>query len=509
MNVPEYMGQAAPPLNEDDGWKRLDQRTIFVAPLAAILSVIGVITLVVIVRGWDRVGFWEPATAVGVAIALFVANAWRWSTTRYRVTDTHVELHSGVVTRKHRSVARDRVRAVDMSADVFHRLFGLCVVTVGTGRHITGSEDEVKLESVSTVEAERLRKLLLRREPDAPIINDGTLSRFSANWLRYAPLTVIGFIAVVVLGGGVVQLGRTVDIKLWETGPARELFGWYVREPLALTIAVTAVVVLVLSALLSVVVYSVLYWRFELIRHGGTLRVQYGLINKRSVSIEERRLRGVQLEQPLLLRSVGGARVKAVATGLGKKKGDDEKWSADADLLLPQAPLEEANKVAAEVLRVRPSPTQAAMRKHPRSAARRLIMWHAIGAAVPAVTLGILSALDLTPDWIWQLTLVLIPIGALFGLGEYRALGHALTDDFLVVRWGVTPRSTVAVRRSGIIGWNIRQTIFQRRSRLVTVGATVAAGSGAYLVRNADQDDGLSVAEAAVPGLLTPFLTRG
>lgn len=490
-------------------WQRLDRRTIFVAPLMPLLSVVGVVTLIVLVRGWDRVGFWEPAITGGIAVALFVGNAWHWKTTRYRITDTHVELHSGMVVRKRRSLAKDRVRAVDMSADVFHRLFGLSVVTIGTGRHVAESDDELKLESVSAREAERLRTLLLRKAPvEHKVVRDGTLSTFDKRWLRYAPLTFFGFLAVVVLGGGLFQLSRIVDIRLWETGPAQALFHWYERTPILLSIAVTGVAVLVLTTLLSVLVYAVFYWGFELTRHDGTFRVQYGLITKRSVSIEEKRLRGVRLDEPLLLRATGGARVKAVATGLGKKKSDDDKWELDADLLLPQAPQAEATKVVAEVLRTATPPTSAPLRKHPGAAASRLIGWHAIGAAVPAVTLGILSALDLTPSWIWQLLLVLIPIGALLGLGEYRGLGHGLADDFLIVRWGVVPRSTVAVQRTGVIGWNIKQTIFQRRARLVTVTATIAAGSGAYTIRYADQTDGLRVADAAVPGLLTPFLTK-
>jgi putative membrane protein len=491
----------------EEGWQRLDKRTIFVAPLTPLLSVVGVIVLIVIVRGWEKVGFWEPAITVLIAIGLFAATAWRWSTTRYRITDTHVELHSGVVTRKQRSVARDRVRAVDMSADIFHRVFGLSVVTIGTGRHIAESDDEVRLEAVSAAEAESLRKLLLKRV-DAPIVKDGTLARFDRRWLRFAPLTVTGFFAMMVLVGGGTQLGRTVGVKVWETGPAHEVFHWYATEPLVLTIAVTAVAVLLLSMILSVVLYAVIYWGFELTRHGGNLRVQYGLLNKRSVSIEERRVRGVRVDEPLLLRSVGGAKVKAVATGLGKKKTNEDKFEAEADLLLPQAPRSEVSEVAAEVLRVRPAPTDVELRKHPRAAARRLIMWITLASAVPAIVLGVLSALDLTPDWIWQLLLVLIPIGFLNGLGEYRGLGHALTDGYLVVRWGVTPRSTVAVQRTGIVGWKVRQTIFQRRVRLMTVTATVAAGSGSYSVRYAGQDDALELAEAAVPGLLSPFLAR-
>jgi putative membrane protein len=57
-----------------------------------------------------------------------------------------------------------------------------------------------------------------------------------------------------------------------------------------------------------------------------------------------------------------------------------------------------------------------------------------------------------------------------------------------------------------LLGWTFRQSVFQRRARLVTVIATTAAGEGAYAVLDAGSDDGLELAVAAVPGLLTPFL---
>ncbi|GAB3871423.1 hypothetical protein GCM10029964_007710 [Kibdelosporangium lantanae] len=160
------------------------------------------------------------------------------------------------------------------------------------------------------------------------------------------------------------------------------------------------------------------------------------------------------------------------------------------------------------MLKIQPAPTDVPLVKHPRAAARRLIMWSTIFFATPAIVMGVLSAVGLTPDWIWELLLVLVPVGVLLGVGEYRGLGHALAGDYMVVREGVVPRVTVAVQRHGIVGWKIRQSFFQRRLRLITVGATVAAGSGAYYVRNSSQQDGLVVADAAVPGLLAPFLEK-
>ena len=52
------------------------------------------------------------------------------------------------------------------------------------------------------------------------------------------------------------------------------------------------------------------------VRSGGTLHIVRGLLTRRSITLEERRLRGAEVSEPLLIRAVGGARTLAVATGL-------------------------------------------------------------------------------------------------------------------------------------------------------------------------------------------------
>jgi putative membrane protein len=101
---------------------------------------------------------------------------------------------------------------------------------------------------------------------------------------------------------------------------------------------------------------------------------------------------------------------------------------------------------------------------------------------------------------------VLVPVAAVLAVDAYRSLGHALGEHYLLARSGTVRRATVALQRGGIIGWTFRQSVFQRRAGLVTVIATTAAGAGAYAVPDAGSDDGLTLAAAAVPGLLNAFL---
>jgi putative membrane protein len=103
-------------------------------------------------------------------------------------------------------------------------------------------------------------------------------------------------------------------------------------------------------------------------------------------------------------------------------------------------------------------------------------------------------------------SLVLLPAALLLALDRFRNLGHQLTGGFLVTRQGSLVRRTVAVQRTGVIGWTFRQGIGQRRAGLVEVEAITAAGVGGYTVLDVSAPDGVALADAAVPHLLVPFL---
>src|SRR5699024_3066606 len=118
-----------------------------------------------------------------------------------------------------------------------------------------------------------------------------------------------------------------------------------------------------------------MWWGFRLTREGDALRVRRGLLTARSVALQEARLRGVQLTEPLLLRAARGARLNAVATGLREGAQDQ----ADNTVLLPPAPRDRAREVAGLVLG---APFDPRLRGHPRAALHRRSLRAIAGWAV-------------------------------------------------------------------------------------------------------------------------------
>ncbi|MEV4248248.1 PH domain-containing protein [Streptosporangium canum] len=225
------------------------------------------------------------------------------------------------------------------------------------------------------------------------------------------------------------------------------------------------------------------------------------------MTLEEQRLRGVEIAEPLLLRRGGGAYTYAVATGMGTV--EEEISVSNSSALLPPAPLNEAHRVAAAVLREHTCPT-ASIRlvPHTRHAlTRRLRLAAATGLLTGGVliTLGVLLTQVLVHIG-WLSALVVWTAGTLFAVDAYRNLGHGVTGRYLVTRHGSLKRRTIALRRDGVIGWNVTQWRWHRRSGLCRVTATTAGGRGAYHVKDVLLPEGLRFADEATPGLLSQFL---
>jgi putative membrane protein len=123
------------------------------------------------------------------------------------------------------------------------------------------------------------------------------------------------------------------------------------------------------------------------------------------------------------------------------------------------------------------------------------------------VVLFALAGLAPALAWTWQASLVLLPVGLALAYDRYLNLGHALVGRTLVTRAGSLVRRRSMVACDGIIGWNLRQSFFQRRAGLATLVATTAAGRQQYEVQDVGLAEAVRVADEALPGLLTPFLS--
>jgi putative membrane protein len=492
---------------EDVTWRRLSNRMLLVHPVQEVIRALPALAGLLIAGTSGGQG---PLWSLLGVVVVTGLGLLRWFTTTYRIGPERVELRRGLLRRRVLSVPRDRIRTVDVTAHAMHRLLGLAKVKVGTGRSDRKDDSGIKLDGLTAAEAASLREELLHWRTPSPSLAKpapaavGTveteLARFRPEWVRYAPFTLSGLVTIGIIAGFSGHLLSQAHLHPDQFGPLRDAADRVRDAPLPVAIAQVVVGLVVAVAVLSTIGYLLAFANFRLTRHsGGTLHVSRGLITTRATSIEERRLRGVELSEPLLLRLVRGGRCHAITTGLRTGRG------SGGTLLLPPAARTEAERVAVAVLGTA-EPLSSPLTPHgPAARRRRYSRALAVAALLVAGVLALAWLVGL-PAWVWVGSFAALPVAALLAADRYRSLGHGLVGGRLVSRRGSIVRRRSVLSCDGIIGWNLRRSFFQRRAGLATLTATTAAGAQRYAVADVPDGEALRLADAALPGLLSPFL---
>lgn len=522
MPPPTYDGQqlgaGAPELAQAEVWQRLDPRMLLVHPVREVLRFLPAVIGLFVAGAATGGGPWQ-LIGVGIPVLLGVL---RYLTTSFRIHGERIELRRGLLNRHVLSTPIDRVRTVDLTSTLIHRVLGLTMVTIGTGTASTRGDDRLDLDALPSERARELRAELLEAAPEVAAATPrgevdpaiaGTLptsaaaaelpaAAFTPAWLRFAPFTSSGLVIAAAVLGISTQLGD-------EFGLFRRL--GFVRRfdpdgvvdtstpSLLVVVPLTVIALVLVISALAVVGYLLTNWGFALTRTvtrtGGAWHVTRGLLTTRETTLDLDRVAGVVLGEPPGLRLAGGRRLDAIITGLSGEK--------QSGALLPPAPRGVVEQAAVAVIGPAGPITGPLVAHGHRAVVRRwtraLVPASVIAAAaIIAVTLGATS---------WSLgLLVVLPIAAALAADRVRALGHALVDGYVVSRSGSLTRRRSALGVDHVIGWNLSATWWQRRAGLTTLVATTAGGSQSVVILDIPEALAVELAIAAQPGLVDQFI---
>ncbi|WP_193615138.1 PH domain-containing protein [Nocardioides lijunqiniae] len=490
------MSHPAPPAAPDD-WQRLDPRMLLVHPVREVVRFLPPL-IGLFLAGAASGG--QPWQFLGIVVPV-VLGLFRYLTTSFRVAAGRVELKRGLLSRHVLSTPLDRVRTVDLTASPIHRVLGLTTLRIGTGTGASGEDDDLDLDGLPVARAQQLRSDLLRTAhaedpattPDGvPPAPERPVVELDLAWLRYAPLTTSG----LVVTAGILGLGGQVlsNVPLWdEIDPT----SWHIGLPGWTAVALGLVVLAVLVVAVSVLGYLVTNWGFALTRARGSWHLRRGLVTTRETSLDEERVAGVTVGEPLGLRLAGGGRLTAIVTGLGSASG--------SSTLVPPAPLAVVQRAGAAVLGT-DAPVRAELTRHGPAASRRRYT-RAVGTAVVLAAAVAAVPLALGAPWWSVLPVLVLPLLALpLAADRARGLGHALADGHVVARSGTLARRRDHLEVDHVIGWNLRATWFQRRLGLTSLVATTAGGPQSVTVIDVPEPLAVALAAETLPHVVRQFL---
>ncbi|GAB3798880.1 hypothetical protein GCM10028798_11630 [Humibacter antri] len=325
--------------------------------------------------------------------------------------------------------------------------------------------------------------------------DDVNFSGWKWSWARFAPFTLTGVAALFAAAFFALELqffdgGLLVRLPVVRAGidAARRI------PPVELVIG-AAFVLVVAASIIALVRYVLSYSGFAIWRTDATtLHVRHGLLRTRQVTLDERRLRGISLNEPLSLRAVGGASVHAIMTGLGRDR-------AGLVVVEPAGPRADGMRVAAAVLDTSTGgvdPLTCELEQHGVRAHRRRYTRAAVGVAVIAAVALLAQLLGYVSAPVWFVFVGLAPAAALIAEDRWRGLGHVLLSTRLVARHGSLARKRIVLDTAGIIGFTVRRSFFQRRAGLATLIATTAAGRHRYSIPDVPVEEAWRIADGVL-----------
>ena len=492
-------------MTTESPWQRLDTRTLLTGPIRALRTFaipIGV-AIIGVASGGDfaKLLFVVPAALIVAAVVGLVP----WLTTSYRVTETHLEIRRGLLNRSNVTARLDRVRSVDLEASLIHRLLNIVTMKIGTGV----DEGQHELDALDRVAAESLRRRLLHGTSDDGVDRvdevaapSDYLAQLEWSWLRFAPLNLLNL--GVVIGGMIALASQAEDLVDGLMG--RKTLDTVLDIGLPLIGISLIIGALILWIPLSCAAYAARWFNLRVSREQGkegtTLHQQAGLFTTRSTTVEEAKVRGVQMHQQVLIGAAGGAELSLLTIGL----------EDNTPAILPAAPVAAVHRVAAEVLGDN-KPLTMTLRGHGRRVLWRYLRRGVInGLIYIAVAVGATStAHHFDVHWPWWATITILGITSVLAMVvpvlRYRKLGHAVTDRYLVAQSGALDRVRKVLESDGIVGWKVVRGPFDRHLSLAQLTATTAAGDEQITIVDVPAAEAAAVMAQATPRMVREFVT--
>jgi putative membrane protein len=455
-----------------------------------------------------NLSLWIPAVLV---VPMIGAALWQQWIYRYGFSPDALVIHEGLIFRNVRKIDYARIENVDTERGLLHRLLDVADVRVETSTG-GGAEARIRVLGLDTVEDMRA-KIFARRAQHAEVVEtvpsdvaaeeEETLLVLGAGEIvRFGLIDSRGMIVVAAALGLLGQGGFFEDMGAWAGPLLAQLpfkdwatFGLLTQMLLG---GATAIVLIALTRVLSVVLAFAMLFDFILTRTKTDLHTRYGLLTRISRTLRQPRIQAVHQTETLLHRLFKRTSLRVdLAGGPGAGNDGSQQGSRNSSRelwLAPLCPRDDAERLMRAAL---PQVRLSGLSWHtlaPRvrwRIFRILSLWWLVLASVPAVWF--------TGWWAAAILPTALPIFWLHAHLYVAHTGWALHRDFFALKRGWFKRKLAVVRRDRIQSVHLRESPFDRRygtARLNVDNAGTTASSHRFALSYIDRADAERLAYA-------------
>ena len=302
-----------------------------------------------------------PFFVIALAVIYVCFIAYRiayYRTSGYELGETEIKCKRGVLFRKNSVLEYKKVHAINKKQSLFHRFFGIAVLTVDSGSTNTSHQAEIiiieKNETVdallselnalketgerSAAEKTEMPKVLLSEK-------DSLYSFTSKRKILYTFITV----ASLALGTAVFAILTIAVLGVCKLMLQNGFLGtWGEFFIFSSLIAVVAVLMLSIFSFIGCMINAFIgYHGFTVTKHGNEIRISFGLLEKHTNTFSYDRIKAVKISQGLLQRMLGFASIHLEVIGYTYETGSD---NVTLGVLVPFCKYNEVGEILGKIL---------------------------------------------------------------------------------------------------------------------------------------------------------------
>ncbi len=280
-----------------------------------------------------------------------------YKTSGYELTEKEIKCNRGVLFRKRSVLDYKKVHAINKKQTLFHRLFGIAILTVDSGSTNTSHQAEIIIIEKSKVvdalldELNALKEGGVRTAEEAKeevlLSDQDRLYRFtSGKKMLYTLINIastafftalFGILAIVIIG--ICKLMLQLDA----------LGTWGEYFLFAFLITVGAMLLFSAFSFVGCMIHSFVgYHNFTITKCGNDIQISFGLLERHTNTFSYDRIKAVKISQSLVQRMLGFAAIKLEVIGYTNDNGSNN--NAELGVLVPFCKYGEIGEILGKVL---------------------------------------------------------------------------------------------------------------------------------------------------------------
>ena len=435
---------------------------------------------------------------IGVLVIVLLAPVLRvigYLTTTYAVDEEKLRIKSGLFTKNELEVPLSTITTVDFSQNIFHQIFGVYKLNIDNNANIADGQTKVHM-TLKKDDANAVKSLLMQgrqgmdgsnfaAEQDIaalPQREEGTRYEVKTSDVLLMGLLKSKLLFFLELLGGIAVVVNLIPIDFEDEAAMEHIFD--VINALGVTpVALIGLIMLfVVGSACGMVGSFVRYYGFKVLDNGEAVKIEYGLLNRKTYTIAKKKISGIYYEQSALMRLAKVGILNLMAVGYGA--GTDEDASEEAILF----PLLKEGQLLEIIGRILPEMQNVETYQKPESRALRyfFIRFSIFFALALLVGSFFLSKADdfFQGTWILAALYLLSRLGV--AVMDYLTTGAYGNEQHFSLCYGGYKKTTAFLKTSMIESIESGGSIWKRKRAIsdITIGCLAPSGESIQIVKN-------------------------